>query len=84
MGPGRPAAQIVLSEDERETLLRWLRRHKTSQQLAQRARIVLGCADGKTNLAIAQEENCSPVTVSKWRRRFAVERLQGLAPMGHG
>jgi len=81
MGPGRPAAQIVLSEDERETLLRWLRRHKTSQQLAQRARIVLGCADGKTNLAIAQEENCSPVTVSKWRRRFAVERLQGLADL---
>ncbi|GAA2148735.1 hypothetical protein GCM10009760_41140 [Kitasatospora kazusensis] len=41
---GRPMAQLVLSEDERATLVRWSRRAKSSQALAQRCRIVLGCA----------------------------------------
>lgn len=54
---------------------------QTSQQLAARARIVLGCAEGKTNLAIAEQEGCSQVTVSKWRLRFAADRLQGLADL---
>lgn len=63
MGAGRPAVLIVLSDHERETLENWLRRHKTSQQFAARARIVLGCAEGKTNLAIAEQEGCSQVTV---------------------
>jgi hypothetical protein len=45
---GRPKAELVLTEDERQTLERWARR-PTSQALAQRCRIVLGCAAGKPN-----------------------------------
>ncbi|MET7300492.1 IS630 family transposase, partial [Embleya sp. NPDC005575] len=41
---GRPKAELVLSDDERETLTRWARRRKSSQALALRCRIVLGCA----------------------------------------
>jgi hypothetical protein len=41
---GRPVAAVVLTDDERETLQRWARRAKSSQALAQRCRIVLGCA----------------------------------------
>lgn len=81
MGAGRPATAIVLSGEERATLQRWLRRHNTSQQLARRARIVLACAEGDTNAVIAKREGCSPVTVSKWRLRFASERLGGLADL---
>jgi transposase len=47
--------------------------------LALRSRIVLGCAAGRTNNEVAAEVGCNPVTVSKWRHRFARERLDGLA-----
>jgi transposase len=76
---GRPTVEIELADEERDTLRRWARRHSSSQALALRSRIVLACAEGKTNTAIAAELGCNQVTVSKWRRRFAVERLEGLA-----
>jgi len=75
---GRPTVAIELSENERETLTRWARRHSSSQALALRSRIVLGCAQGKTNLAIAEELGCNKATVGKWRHRFAADRLEGL------
>ena len=71
-------AELVLSEDERATLVRWSRRAKSSQALAQRCRIVLGCADGKTNQQVAAELGIWPQTVGKWRGRFIQRRLDGL------
>ncbi len=46
---GRPTAQVVLSEEERETLERWARRPNSAQALALRCRIVLAAAAGETN-----------------------------------
>lgn len=71
-------AELTLSEDERATLVRWSRRAKSSQALAQRCRIVLGCADGKTNRQVADELGIWPQTVGKWRRRFLERRMEGL------
>jgi transposase len=76
--PGRPTAVIELNEDERETLERWARRPKTAQALALRCRIVLGAADGDLNKDIAARLGCNPATVTKWRNRFAEQRLDGL------
>ena len=76
---GRPKAELVLSEEERTTLLRWARRPKSPQSLALRARIVLACAEGKANLVVAAELSCNKVTVGKWRQRFVDQRLKGLA-----
>ena len=75
---GRPTAQIVLSDDERETLQRWARRPSTGQALALRCRIVLAAADGVLNQDIARDLKCDAVTVGKWRSRFALKRLDGL------
>lgn len=75
---GRPTVTIELTDDERETLGRWARRHTSSQALALRCRIVLDAAEGLTNTRIAQRQGCHPVTVSKWRHRFAEDRLEGL------
>ena len=75
---GRPTVEIKLSGDERNTLERWARRHSSSQALALRCRIVLACAEGRTNNDIAAELGVNAATVSKWRHRFAVDRLDGL------
>src|SRR3989441_2459749 len=75
---GRPAARVVLSEEERETLERGARRPKSAQALALRCRIVLAAAAGETNTAIAARLGCNPATVGKWRTRFAARRLDGL------
>src|SRR6516164_7097852 len=77
---GRPTVEINLSADERATLERWARRHSSSQALALRSKIVLACGDGElTHAEIAAELGCNPVTVGKWRNRFAADRLDGLA-----
>ena len=44
---------LVLSQDERRTLENWVKCCSTAQGLALRARIVLACAQGGSNLAVA-------------------------------
>src|SRR5260370_6139562 len=75
---GRPKTALVLSDEERATLLRWSKRAKSAQALALRCRIVLGCAKVLSNKEVAADLRCAPVTVGKWRARFVAARLDGL------
>ena len=75
---GRPKAELILTTEERETLESWARRAKTAQALALRARIVLRCATGATNTAVAEKLDVTQQTVCKWRARFAARRVDGL------
>ena len=69
----------MLTDEEREQLVRWSRRAKSSQALALRSRIVLACAEpGVTNAQAAAELGVARNTVSKWRGRFVRMRLDGL------
>lgn len=78
MPRGPAAVSIELSDGERETLQRWARRRRSAAGLAQRSRIVLECAKGETNTAVAERVGVSVPTVRRWRGRFAEQRLDGL------
>ena len=78
MRTGRPIPPLTLSPEEQETLERWTRRPKTAQALAQRARVVLACATGKSNTGVSRDMGLSKQAVGKWRRRFLERRLDGL------
>jgi transposase len=73
------ATVIRLSADERATLAAWARASTSEQRWAERARIVLLAADGLASRAIGRELGCARGVVSKWRVRFAKDRLAGLA-----
>ena len=75
---GRAVPPLVLEAEERAILERWARRPKTAQALAQRSRMILACAGGKSDSTVAAELRVTRHTVGRWRRRFLARRLDGL------
>ena len=47
--------------------------------VALRSRMVVACADGQANNVVAEQLGVAPKTIGKWRARFAVRWLDGLA-----
>ena len=87
----RVAPAISLTEPTKATLDHLVRSPTTPQNLVQRSHIVLAAAAGKSNQQIAAELMLPEVTVSKWRRCFASQGLDGLRdaprsgrPVKHG
>jgi len=78
MRRGPKLEPIVLTVEENDRLVEWTRRHKTSQALALRARIVLACQQDRSNREIAHQVHATAQTVGKWRGRFIEKRLEGL------
>jgi transposase len=81
----RVAAPIMLTDEQRTTLLRWSRGRATPARLVRRAQIVLLAAEGKQNQEIAAELNVERTIVGRWRKRFAQHGLAGIeqdAPRG--
>ena len=78
MPTGRPMKTLVLSAAEKAKLELMARRPKTDQRTAQRARIVLDCATGLSNTAVAAKRGVTLPTVGKWRQRFFDGRLGAL------
>jgi len=74
----RAATVILVENQEREDLERWLRTPKTEQRFAFRARVVLAAAAGEGSTNIARREGVRVDTVSTWRTRFAEKGLPGL------
>ncbi len=75
---GKAAVAIELSVTERRELQSLARAQKTAQAMARWARIILAASAGLENKAICVEVGADANTVGKWRRRFAVDRLDGL------
>ena len=78
MAMGRPKAELSFSEDERMQLTALARSRSLPAGLVQRASLVLACADGVPNSAVAKRFGVTNATVGKWRRRFVEQRIAGL------
>ena len=78
MRTGRPKKTLTLTFEQQEKLTQWARRPKTAQRTALRAKIVLNCAGGLSNQAVAKQLRIAPATVGKWRGRFVENGLDGL------
>jgi len=72
------AEPLVLADKDRAELAHWSQ--EGSAWLAERARIVLACAERGSGVArVAAQLGSTRMTVRKWRRRFAEAGLAGLA-----
>src|SRR5258708_8839725 len=74
----RVAPVVSLKSHVKSSLDLLVRSPSTPQGLAQRSRIVLAAAAGRTNQQIAAELRMPEVTVSKWRRGVASKGLEGI------
>lgn len=77
--PVKDATPVALTPRERAVLETWARGNRENPRKAERARIVLLAADGVGTRSIARAVGCTNGTASKWRVRFARDRLDGLA-----
>jgi putative transposase len=78
MAMGRPKAELVLRENERMQLQSLARSRSLPAGLVRRASIVLACAEGAPNSAVAARLGITNATVGKWRQRFVADRIAGL------
>jgi transposase len=76
---GRPKKyELVVNDALRVELERMARQARSARSLAFRARIILECAGGASNAAVAARLRTTGFTVGLWRNRFIAEGLAGL------
>lgn len=73
------ATPIELTKQERQTLVQWTSAGTTEHRLVERAQILLLAAEGRSTREIADQLRTRTARVSKWRTRFAQQRLSGLS-----
>lgn len=69
---------VILDREQRMELARIAKHLATAQEMEIRARIVLGAADGLSNLQLARALHTTVHTVLKWQRRWEAEGLVGI------
>lgn len=74
----RVAVTLSFTAEVEAELERLSRSRSGEVRIAERARIVLACGEGKRNDEVAREVGVRPNTVGQWRRRFAERGIQGL------
>ena len=79
MRNGRPKKPVTVKAADQEKLELLARRPKTAQRVAIRSKIVLRAAEGLSNQEIARQLRVTGRTVGKWRERYRVQGMEGLA-----
>lgn len=79
-----PLPALILSDNDRQQIDRWLSAQGTPQQVALRGRIVLAAASAQPDSAIAGDLAINRKTVTLWRTRFAEDGLTSLWKIAPG
>ena len=74
----RIAAKVELSEAQRKQLETWATGRTIPVRLAERARIILLAAQGKTDKEIGEDLGVWRGTVARWRGRFITDGVTGI------
>jgi putative transposase len=69
---------LCLEPEERQQLQALLNRHRTPQQIALRAKIVMLSAEGRNHHEIARELEISHQTARRWRKRWLEGQGRGM------
>jgi len=77
MRTGRPKATLKLNEDEKRALTSLAHRSGSAPALARRARMVLACAEGHDNQAVARAAR-HPGDGRQVAQAICADRLEGL------
>jgi transposase len=72
------STMLAITDEDRSTLRTWTRSSTVSAGHAERAAIVLACAEGSGTSEAARRLGVSRPTVIKWRDRFARHGIAGL------
>ena len=76
---GRPKKQeLIVTAEQRSDLSHLAAQARSNRKVAFRARIILGCASGLSNAAVAAKLRTTGFTVGFWRNRFITEGVAGL------
>jgi transposase len=70
--------KVVISGEQKAMLQSWTRKGKTEKRYADRARIILRSAAGESRDVIAKSMGITPGIVTKWRKRFLEQGMDGL------
>ena len=76
--PRKSPFTILLTEEERQELEREARRYTSPYYKVVRAKVILLAHEGLENEEIGRRLELPRQIVSKWRKRFFEERLEGL------
>jgi len=74
----RYAPELECSVEDKTSLVALAKSRTVEAHAVERARIILGCLEGKEIQQVARELGVSLATVSKWRQRFSLWGLRGL------
>ena len=76
--PRKSPFQVKLSKEERKLLEHRSRKYSLPYFQVVRAQMILLAAEGLSNDQIAERLNTLREVVSRWRKRFVLQRLPGL------
>ena len=82
--PVMVAAALVVSDEDRGVLERWVRSTVESRRRVLQARGLLLAADGVANEEIARQCSTTPDTVRRWRARFEAVGVGGVGVIASG
>jgi transposase len=80
----RKPKQFTLSDDDRAVLTKYARGHNTRQNVARRAYVLLGAADGIPIYRLAEEVGVSRMTAFDWRARYEQDGIASVTEMRPG